>query len=301
MPASADGFYDSGTTLQITATPGTGLQFGGWSGDLNGGAATQSLTMTDEMVVTATFQTPFSISAAGIVNAANYQFGPLSPGEIIVIFGLAIGPKDLVGPQLDGSGKVATLLAGTRVLFDGIPGPLVYTSANQIGAIVPYVVAGHASSTVQVELNGARTDDVAVAVAASAPGIFTLAGNGLLGAAALNQDGSVNSSGNPADRGTVVTLFATGEGQTDPGGVDGKLATAPFPRPRLSVTVRLAGPAGITLAGDDILYAAAAPAETAGVMQVNFRIPPGAPIGDVPIGVTVGDQTSPEWVTIAIR
>src|SRR5882724_2768510 len=81
-PSSSDGFYDSGTVVTITANPASGLQLSSWSGDLQGQAVTQKLTMSDEMSVTAAFAKPFTIDAVNIVNSATYQFTPLSPGEI---------------------------------------------------------------------------------------------------------------------------------------------------------------------------------------------------------------------------
>jgi uncharacterized protein (TIGR03437 family) len=56
------------------------------------------------------------------------------------------------------------------------------------------------------------------AVVPSVPGIFTKTQTGTGQAAALNQDGSPNSEANPAARGSTVSLFATGEGQTYTGG-----------------------------------------------------------------------------------
>src|ERR1022692_2601296 len=45
-------------------------------------------------VLDALVNTPAQISAAGIVNAANYAGGAVSPGEIITLFGAQYGPAD---------------------------------------------------------------------------------------------------------------------------------------------------------------------------------------------------------------
>ena len=60
-----------------------------------------------------------------------------------------------------------------------------------------------------------------LAVTDTAPGIFTLTASGRGQGAILNQDYSVNSAGNRAPKGSVVMIFGTGEGQTNPAGVDG--------------------------------------------------------------------------------
>jgi uncharacterized protein (TIGR03437 family) len=69
-------------------------------------------------------------------------------------------------------------------------------------------------------------------VAASAPGIFTLDATGIGPGAVLNQDNSVNGVANPAARGSVMSIDATGEGQTSPAGVTGSVTqsstTAPL-------------------------------------------------------------------------
>ena len=73
----------------------------------------------------------------------------------------------------------------------------------------------------------------------------------------------MNGAGQPAAPGSVIVLFATGEGQTSPSGVNGKPASSPLPQPLLPVSVTIGG----TLA--------AHPAKWLGVMQVNVQIPTG--------------------------
>jgi uncharacterized protein (TIGR03437 family) len=127
---------------------------------------------------------------------------------------------------------------------------------------------------------------------ASAPGIFTLGqGQGAI----LNEDGTANSPRNPAQKGSIIAIFATGEGQTRPAGVDGKIAAAPLPAPMLPVT--------ITLNGVDVtpLYAGSAPTLVGGVLQVNVRVPADAAAGIAPVTLRVGDALSQPGVTVALR
>src|ERR1019366_6820669 len=96
-----------------------------------------------------------------------------------------------------------------------------------------------------------------------------------------------NSSANPAPRGSIVVLYATGEGQTSPPGVDGSIAAGVLPSPRLPVSVRVGGTPA------ELLYAGAAPALVAGALQVNARIPIDTTPGNaVPILLVVGDFSS---------
>ena len=172
-----------------------------------------------------------SISASGIVNAASYAGGSVAPGEIVTIYGPGLGPGTLVGFQVDANGNVPTLLAGTQVSFDGVAAPILYTSATQISVVVPYEIAGKASTQVQVMYQIQSSNSVAEPVAAVVPGIFTADSSGHGQGAIGNQDGTVNSSSNPAPAGSIVFVYGTGEGQTNPSGADGKPDVSPAPTP----------------------------------------------------------------------
>jgi uncharacterized protein (TIGR03437 family) len=244
-----------------------------------------------------------SMSLSTVVNAASYVpgiQGVVSPGQIAVLFGNGIGPAALATLRLNSNGLVDTSLAGVRVLFDGIPAPIVYVSARQTAVVVPYAVADRPRTTVQVEYQGQKSNPLVLWVASALPGIFTIDASGRGQGAVLNQDLSVNSASNPADRGSVVVLFATGEGQTIPPGVDGKVTSDPLPKPLLAISAEIDNlPA-------EVLYAGGAPGLVAGVLQVNVRIPAGVSSGAA-IPITIGGPVGPagveksERVTIAIR
>jgi uncharacterized protein (TIGR03437 family) len=239
---------------------------------------------------------PAAIEVKAITNAASFAEGGVAPGEIVTLFGANLGPAAAVGLQLDANGMVQRSLGGVSVLFDGLAAPLVYVSAGQISAVVPYGVAGKESVECSVEQDGRRSKPVRVRVAEAAPGLFAYRSGDRVFAAALNQDGSTNGPGNGAEPGSIVVFYATGEGCTEPDGVDGKVAAVSFPKPRLAVAVKFGGvPA-------EILYAGAAPGMTAGVMQINARLPQGFPAGSfVPVAVSVGGAVSQGDVVVAVR
>ena len=57
------------------------------------------------------------------MNAASYIGGPVSPGEMVTIFGTGIGPATAAYATTDpATGKLATTIGGVQVLFNGIPG-----------------------------------------------------------------------------------------------------------------------------------------------------------------------------------
>jgi uncharacterized protein (TIGR03437 family) len=236
------------------------------------------------------------ISAAGVANAASFQGGALTPGEIVTIFGSGMGPAALAGLQLDASGKVSTLIAGTRVLFDGVAAPIVYTSDGQLSVIVPYSVAGKAHTVIQVEYQGRRSNRIVRPVVLFRPALFTANSSGKGQAAILNQNGSVNNTANPADKGSIIVLYGTGEGLTNPAGVDGLVTGAVLPKPVFPVRVKIGG------ADADVLYYGAAPGLVSGVLQVNAVIPPGTASGAaVPVTISVGAVNSPAGATLAVK
>ncbi len=235
-------------------------------------------------------------SSDGVVNDASYLGGPIAPGEIVAIFGIGIGPNDPATLQLSADQQfITTALAATRVLFDGIPAPLLYVSSTQIVAIVPYEIAGQTSTQMQIEYLGFQSSSVQLNVAQSAPGLFTADSSGAGPGAILNQNLSPNTSARPAPKNSFVTLFVTGEGQTRPPGVDGNLAGSPAPMPVQNVTATIAG------INAPVQYAGGAPGLTAGVMQVNVRVPPTAPSGAQLVVVRVGNAASQTKVTVFVQ
>ena len=236
-----------------------------------------------------------AVPAAGVVNAASFLGGPVAPGELVTLFGTGLGPSTLVGLSLTRPGFVDAFLADTLVYFDDVPAPLIYVSSGQTSVIVPYTVAGRSTTQMVVEFQGRRSSAVTLPVAPAAPALFSFNASGKGGGAILNQDSSINTPSNPAEKGSIVVLFGTGEGQTDPPGVDGKLAAGVFPKPVLPVAVRIGG---LTA---EVLYAGAAPGLVAGVFQVNARVPAEAPSGNVPVVVTVGGVSSQAELTVAVQ
>jgi uncharacterized protein (TIGR03437 family) len=240
---------------------------------------------------------PPVLSPGAITNAASFATGPLSPGEIVTLFGSGMGPPALMTATVNAFGLVDAALAGTRVLFDGIPSPLVYTRSDTVSAVVPYAVAGRSTTRVQVEYFGQGSPPAPFPVAATSPGIFKLgdAGGGV-GIWVFNQDGTLNSPSNPASAGSIIVFYATGGGQTDPPGVDGSLAAAPYPAPTQPLTVAIGG------VNAELRYAGAAPFEIAGLLQINAVIPTGlTPSDTTPLVLAIGGATSHSGCTIAVH
>jgi uncharacterized protein (TIGR03437 family) len=249
---------------------------------------------------------PVSVGASGatgtapavlaVANAASYAAGAVAPGEMVVIFGRLLGADAISTLQVGSNGSISTSLAGTTVFFDGVAAPLVYASASQVGAIVPYAVAGASQTSMQVEYQGVRSAPFTVPVAKYSPGIFTSNGTGQGQAAILNQDGQVNGAATPALRGSIVSVYGTGEGPTAPPCTDGAVVKATeVHRPLLPVT----GFIGDQTA--DVIYAGSVSGQVCGFLQVNLRVPLSiAPGGSVPLRITIGGS-SQSGVTMAVQ
>lgn len=288
------------------------------SGNLYVGGASTSLNFprtlgTMEPPDRADFRAPFvarldfgargSMTLGSVIGAASYQTastGVVAPGQVVVLFGNEIGPAELTTLRLTAEGKVDTFLGGVRVLFDGVPAPLLYVSAKQLSAVVPYGVAPNGRTVVQVDYLGLRSNPLVLWVAPAVVGVFTQNSSGRGAGAVLNQDGTLNTPENPAERGSIVVLYGTGEGRTAPEGVDGKVTGEPLPRPLLRILAQVDNRVA------EVLYAGGAPGLVAGVLQMNIRIPATARTGPA-VPLRIGGMDGPfgvepsESVTIAIK
>jgi uncharacterized protein (TIGR03437 family) len=231
-----------------------------------------------------------------VANAATFQPGTLSPGMLVTIVGTKLGPAPGVAGEIVG-GRFTASVAGVWVYFDGIAAPILYAGSMQINAIVPYALAGRPTVQVAVQYGNATSTPFPVRLSATSPGIFTVDGRR---AAALNEDGSVNSPANAARAGSVLVLYLTGEGLTIPAGADGEIVAATgLKKPLGLVSVRLNG---VEVPASAILYAGSAPSLVAGLMQLNVRLPANTPANAAtPVEVAIGGLESPVGVTVAVR
>lgn len=247
------------------------------------GAAGSGLVITPQGTV-AGLGTPISLlisasnqstSVVGVANSAALEVsGKIAPYELVSFYGIGIGPINAFGSQLV-NGRLTASLGGVWVLFDGVAAPLLYAGPNQINAVVPASVYGRSSTAVQITTPTGTITGPSLSVVASEPEVFVnppppwdrLAVN----ARALNQDGSANSDSNPAARGSVVTIWATGAGISNGAVPDGSIVSS------VSGTALHTPVLPVSIVSDsnrlEVLYAGDAPGMVAGVLQVNFRLP----------------------------
>jgi len=294
-PPPVNGFLQAGAVVTVTAAPNNGYAFAGWTGNMPGSEAQRLIAVEGVLDLQARFAQPAVLTEAALVNGASYFSGPIAPGEILTLFGVALGPDDLTGLTLTAQRRVATSSGGVRVLFDGTPAPVLYASSGQVGVIVPFNVAGKAAVRVQLEFNGRLTNGVTKNVATAAPAFFTANSSGRGGGAFLNGDGGLNTEANPAERGSIVVLYATGMGPMRPAMNDGELAAPPYAQPLIAYKVRIAD------RECEVLYGGAALGLVAGLAQLNVRVPADIAPGIVPVSLEVNGIRSPRTVSLAVR
>jgi uncharacterized protein (TIGR03437 family) len=236
----------------------------------------------------------YGLSISGVSNGATNRMGPVSPGEIVVIYGSGLGPAQLASMQLDSNGVVTTSLARTRVLFNGAPAPILYSIATQVSAVVPFSLTG-TSAQVVVQNGNQTSAPASVTVAPTTPGIFTADSSGQGQALANNADGSSNGAADPAAVGSMITLYATGAGSLSPAAPDGTILFAPLPKTALPVTVMIGGQSATVQSATGVSN------NVAGAVQIIAQIPTGITTGvAVPVVMQVGGVSSPAGVTIAV-
>jgi uncharacterized protein (TIGR03437 family) len=269
-------------------------------------------TATGSTIVNVTFAVSAPIpTITKVTNAASYATGAVSPGEVISIFANAsnpIGPTPYV--QLSSANcpspctNVPTTMGGVQVKFlpQGILAPLLYVSATQINAVVPYEVqTAGANLSVEVVYLTQASNAFVLQVAATAPGIISSNGSGT-GTAAMNQYDAagnyqgINSGSNPASPGWVLVLYVTGEGSI-PSAVTGSVTSAINVKPLIGAPTVLVDQLPAT-----VQYYGEATGIVSGVMQINVQIPTGIRTSQADgISFTIGGNTSQSGVTVQIR
>ena len=291
------GVYLAGdTSSQVFFAAGGAAQSSYGSGDSDAFVARIDLNAQPKLFVACALNGASFLAG----NEGFFSLGTVAPGEIVSIFGVGLGPDQPVTAQPAASASYPTTLGGTQVLFDGVPAPMLYASANQINAVVPYEVK---APVTEMTVKGAAGTDGprAMPVADAVPAIFTYNSSGIGEAAVINQDGTYNSIANPAPLGSVITFYATGAGLMNPLATDGSVTSLSLPpdqqlKPKLPVKVQIRGQ------DSQVQYAGAAPGYVSGLIQVNVQVPTTINFGNlIPLSLMVGSYTSQFQVSIAAK
>jgi uncharacterized protein (TIGR03437 family) len=240
----------------------------------------------------------FQVPTVAPLNGASLVAGPIAPGEVVTLLA-NLGPTSGAVASPSSDGLLPTELAGVQVLFDGVAAPIFYAQQQQINVQAPFELR-NPTTQIQVQYGGMATWPTLVAVNPAAPAIFHAGESSQV--LMINQDTTQNSAANPAAVGSVVALWGTGGGASNPPGITGgftpldSLASLALP---VTVTV------GSTAVQATITYSGVAPTLSSSVFQINFEIPVGTPTGpNVPLKISIGGVTStdpPGGTTIAVK
>jgi uncharacterized protein (TIGR03437 family) len=299
----------------VTVTPATGTTPGPISiainqtvvNTLQPGSYTGIVTVSSPSIPNGAQSVPITLVVTpqgppvvtSIVNAASNQPGAVAPGELVTIYGNGVGPTTPYFLTLTANGSVATTAGDLTVTFDGIPAPITFANATQVNVIVPYEIAGRATTTLVVKRTNGSSNPIQLQVANTAPAIFSLSQGGGGQGAILNGNFTVNGPDNPAAKGSAIQIYATGGGLVDPNAATGSVAPSAPPFPTIPSNV----PVTLTIGGvpAQVLYKGSAPGFASGVLQINAIVPQTVASGNQPISLTIGNNTSLPNITVAVQ
>lgn len=245
------------------------------------------------LTIVGTTQANPVISPRTVVNAASIAGnGMVAPGEVVSIFGVNLGPVDGVAAP---AGAWPTTLGGTSVTINGAAVPIGYTSSFRVDVQVPFTVAPGTNITGQISFNNQSSVGASVPVVATVPGIYTSSTGGAGPVKAINQNGALNSTSNPAPKGSVIVVYASGLGAVNPAIAAG---TAP-PNSPLSIVAAEVG-AFIGGAAATVQFAGLAPGSP-GVYQLNIQVPATAPSGTHELLIYAGGVSTQKGATVVIQ
>jgi|APDOM4702015191_1054821.scaffolds.fasta_scaffold21663_1 uncharacterized protein (TIGR03437 family) len=206
---------------------------------------------------------PPVLSPLGVLNAASFTRGPLSPGQYTTAFGTQLGfTGGLISPLANG--RLGTGLGKTEVFVNDKAVPIYYADFNQVNFLAPFDLDTSHPAKVQVAANGVRSPPVFLPTSTVNPQVFLLSPGK---AAIVNHDYVVG----PLRRGEFGVAFATGLGL-----VTGSITAGEIVPPVLFPSV---APVTVTINGIPCktLFAGLAP-ESIGQYQINFEIPVDLPL-----------------------
>ena len=248
------------------------------------------------------------LKPAAVVNAATFQTSvPLAPGGLATLFS-----NRLSGSKTTVSDTTWPVSVANRqiVVNDETLAPIYYLDGGQINFQMP---SNAPLGSNRIAVRVADTEELvaggAVVVSRASPGLFTMTQTGSGQGAIVNQDGTLNSTANPARAGSIVVIYGTGQGPVSPAVPDGTAA----PSGTLSSTVAVPTSDARTCLNNqpsmcvafggtsfgDIKYSGLAPSFI-GLWQINVQLPANVTGNAVPVRVTINGSPS-NTVTVAVR
>lgn len=227
-----------------------------------------------------------TLMPGSIVNVANFESGPIAPGQLLAIFGKGLGPSQGLAYEAR-NGKVPAELAGTTVTFDSTAAPILFASDEQLTVQAPYEIAGRPETRLKITTSTAETNEVTMRVVPVAPAVIK-SGEKF---AVYNSDGQIVDPGSPANAGSIARVVMIGLGVTNPPVETGDTVAESGPpetQPGFAASIRA------TLGGRPLkIVSAALVPGMVSVAQLSLEIPADAGDGSAPLEIFVGDAAVP--------
>jgi uncharacterized protein (TIGR03437 family) len=165
----------------------------------------------------------------------------------------------LTGPDL----RYPYSLGGLSVTVGGIPAPLVSAAPGEVELQIPFGVTTGEKIPIVLTDSGAASNTLSTGVKTAAPFVV---------GPVFNQDGTANTSANPARWGDAITVYLTGAGPYSPALGDGQVAPMDATH-LLQLPVEFFwGGAAQSRLPETVLWAGAAPGAI-GLAQLNLLLP----------------------------
>ena len=236
-----------------------------------------------------------SISPSGIVNGATSAPGPMAPNSWVTVYGSNLSVTTRAWSDSDFlNAGLPFSLDGVSVILTGAPrlAYVGYVSPSQVNFLLP---SNLSSGTVQVQVRNPAgiSNQVPITVQANAPQLFTADGKYVL---ATHMNGSLVGRGGtspPAAPGEAIIIYGTGLGPTNPALIPGQLPTQP---------ASLTGTQQVMIGGADaVVVSAGIVPGSAGLYQLNVRVPDSLSDGDQPVFCSNGGGVNSATTLIAVQ
>jgi uncharacterized protein (TIGR03437 family) len=234
------------------------------------------------------------VSQGGVGEAASYG-SPVSPGNLIAIFGMNLAPSTVQASIV----PLSSTLGTTSAVLGGQPLPLYYASNGQVNAIVPYGLATNTRQQLVVQVGNNISVPQSVLLGDARPAVFTPDNSGQGQGDIYKYDAQghpiLYDKNAPAKTGDVLIIYCSGLGAVNPPLTAGTVTPLTF----LTQTV---APVTVTIGGvaAPVAFAGLTPGSV-GLYQINVTVPSGVANNNATsFQISVSGQTSPV-VTFAVQ
>ena len=207
------------------------------------------------------------INPQGVINPTSFSptGGPIAPGDFIRLYG-----SGWATTALSATPPYPTSLNGVKVLVNNVAAPIYFVTATTIDFLVPWGTTAPGTASIVVQAASGISNTVTVPVAATGPGVLTIAQNGAGPAIMQHADYSQVTPASPAVGGETLVVYLTGLGAVTPAVADGAGSSTTAPSTTtVQPTVLIGGKAANVVYSGLTIYP--------GLYQINVTMPPVPP------------------------